>query len=119
REAVDLDDLVRDVAEGLAPDLARAGSSLDVRGDADVVGQWDRFRMSQVVHNLLTNAIKFGRGRPIEVVTAIDGHEATLTERDQGVGMSGEVAARIFDPFERGVSARHHGGLGLGLYIVS
>jgi signal transduction histidine kinase len=37
---------------------------------------------------------------------------------DHGIGITPEVQERIFEPFERAVSARHYGGLGLGLHIV-
>ena len=38
--------------------------------------------------------------------------------RDQGIGIPREMQERVFQPFERAVSARHYGGLGLGLHIV-
>ncbi len=83
-----------------------------------VIGEWDRFRLDQVVTNLLTNAIKFGSGKPIEIaVTSSDGR-ARLRVADQGIGIDPEARERIFKPFERNVSIRHYGGLGIGLHIV-
>ena len=61
--------------------------------------------------------MKFAPGAPVEIsVRAHDG-TATLTVHDRGMGISPGRQARIFDRFERGVSAEHFGGLGLGLYI--
>ena len=78
----------------------------------------DRAKLKQIVTNLLSNALKFGMGRPIELTArARDGH-AQLAVKDQGMGISHENLERIFKPFERGVSVRHYGGLGLGLHIV-
>jgi signal transduction histidine kinase len=47
-----------------------------------------------------------------------DGESARLAVRDEGMGIEAEALPRIFDKFERAASARHHGGLGLGLFIV-
>ena len=117
-EDVDLGDIVRQVSTRLGPELARAGSSLSITSKGPTVGQWDSFRLDQVVTNLLSNAIKFGLGKPIEV--SIDQHDgiARLEVKDHGIGIPKEMMDRIFKPFERAVSVRHYGGLGLGLYIV-
>jgi signal transduction histidine kinase len=66
----------------------------------------------------MTNAIKFGGQHPIEVTIREERGMARLEVTDSGIGMSTEVQGRIFDRYERGVSARHYAGLGLGLYIV-
>ena len=118
REPVDLSALVRDVAERFAQEAARVGSHISVRADLHVIGQWDRTRLEQVVSNLLSNAVKFGAGRPIEVDVCWLGNEARLAVRDHGIGVPPERLPYIFDRFERAVSARQYGGLGLGLYIV-
>jgi PAS domain S-box-containing protein len=115
---VDLGEVVRDVSLRLGVELARAGSSLSITAGSHVTGSWDRNRMDQVMTNLLSNAIKFGLGKPIEI--SVHAHQgwATLSVTDHGLGIAREVQDRIFKPFERGVSARHYGGLGLGLHIV-
>jgi PAS domain S-box-containing protein len=117
-ERVSLGEVVRDVARRLDLDLVRSRSSLSVITEENVVGQWDRFRVEQVVNNILSNAIKFGLGKPIEMVTRTSAGRAVLTVRDRGIGIEPDVLPRLFKPFERGVSDRHYGGLGLGLHIV-
>ncbi len=67
---------------------------------------------------MLSNAIKYGEGRPIEISVAAGDDVARLVVRDHGMGVSPEEQARIFGPFERAASPRHYGGLGLGLHIV-
>ena len=47
-----------------------------------------------------------------------DGDLARLEVRDLGIGIAPDERDRIFERFERAVSAKHYGGLGLGLYIV-
>jgi PAS domain S-box-containing protein len=117
-QMVNLGDVVREVAASLGAELARSGSSLTVTTPGAIRGEWDKARIHQIVFNLLSNAVKFGLGKPIELAVAARGGRARLTVRDHGMGMSGDVQSRLFKPFERGVSARHYGGLGLGLHIV-
>ena len=116
--AVDLGEVVRDTLARLAPEITRSRSSLSVTIAATARGRWDRLRLEQVVVNLLSNAIKFGLGRPIELAVTGSGGVATLLVRDHGIGIAEDRQERIFEPFERAVSSRQYGGLGLGLYIV-
>ncbi len=118
-EDVDLTEVVREVSTRFREEFARAGSALSFQGlDSPVVGQWNRLRVEQVVINLLTNAIKYGRGRPILVTVTADADHVWLSVRDEGIGISPRDQARIFERFERAVSDQHYGGLGLGLWIV-
>lgn len=117
RSAVDLLGLVREVAQRFEPDLLRAGSHLTLTGEAPVLGIWDRSHIDQVVTNLLGNAVKFGANRPIEVAVGKKDGIARLAVTDHGIGMDPFQQDRLFHRFERGVSARHYGGLGLGLYV--
>src|SRR6185312_12398837 len=59
-----------------------------------------------------------GAGKPIELSIAADQGHALLSVRDQGIGIEPGNLSRIFERFERAVSERHYGGLGLGLYIT-
>jgi len=97
--------------------LASAGCVLRFDPNGEIRGHWDRLRLEQVVTNLLTNAIKYGAGKPIDVAVERAPSLARLTVRDQGIGISAEDQARIFQRFERAVSTRHFGGFGLGLWI--
>ncbi|MDI1484183.1 AAA family ATPase [Polyangium sp. y55x31] len=115
---VDLRDLVADVVANLGDQIARSGSTLTVRAEAPVIGRWDPHRLEQVVTNLLTNAIKFGEDRPIEITIDAEAELARLLVTDHGIGIPAEVQAQLFERFRRGVSSRHYGGLGLGLYIT-
>ncbi len=117
-EDVDLGTVVREAASNLGTELARSGSALSVTTEGRPVGNWDKFGLNQVVTNLLSNAIKFGEGKPIAVsIREHQGH-TTLEVMDHGIGIQPEMLERIFRPFQRGVSVRNYGGLGLGLFIV-
>jgi signal transduction histidine kinase len=117
-EDVDLGNVVREVSSRLGAELTRTGSSLSITSEGHPVGQWDRFRLEQVVANLLWNAMKFGLGKPISVNVSEQEGTTTLVVKDQGIGIPGDMLERIFKPFERAEPARHYGGLGLGLFIV-
>ena len=82
-------------------------------------GQWDRARLEQVVTNLVTNALKYGEGKPIDVVVAAHDGGARLEVSDHGIGVAAEHHARIFERFERAVTDRRYAGFGLGLWITS
>ncbi|WP_173346146.1 AAA family ATPase [Pseudoduganella dura] len=120
-EEVELADIVRQVIERLedSGEIAQAGSALAVGCDAGIVGSWDRLRIEQVVTNLLSNALKYGEGKPVALRATSDGTEAVIEVTDHGLGIESAHLQRIFGRFERAVSARQYGGLGLGLYIAS
>ena len=113
---VDIADLVTEVADRMRARAQAAGSEL-VLDVSSIRGRWDRLRLDQVLTNLLLNAFKFGRGRPVRVVTGRDSALVRIEVSDQGIGVAGEDVDRIFGKFERAVPS-HYGGLGLGLFIA-
>lgn len=117
-DEIDLAEVVAGVEEDVREELQEAGCTLVVGGDRSVVGRWDRSRLEQVLINLLSNAMKFAAGKPIEIELVQRGGVARLSVRDRGIGIPPDRLARVFDRFERAVSARAYGGLGLGLFIV-
>lgn len=117
-QPVALSEVVGEVVDRFADELEQAGCTIEVDVPPTIVGRWDRDRLEQIVENLLGNALKFGRGKPIRIHALRADGTARLSVRDYGIGIEDERMDRIFDRFERGVSARHYGGLGLGLFIV-
>jgi signal transduction histidine kinase len=118
RERLDLRDVVHGVLARQREVIKRSGSEVVVLADGPIVGTWDLASLENVVSNLISNAVKFGRGAPIEVtVTSGDGR-ARLTVADQGFGIDARDQQRIFGPFERAVPVEHYGGFGLGLWIT-
>jgi len=117
-EELDLAAFVRELLERSREPLERAGCALEFHAEDGAVGKWDRLRIEQIVNNLLSNAMKYGRGKPIQVSLANNEHAASLSVRDCGIGIPVEEQARIFERFERAVSARIYTGFGLGLWIV-
>ena len=117
-EDTNLTELVRRVAADFRDGALAAGCELRVQATGDVIGRWDGPRLEQVVIVLLSNAIKYAAGKPIDVEVQGTDAGARIVVRDRGIGISPEDAERIFTRFERAAPVRNYGGLGLGLYIA-
>jgi PAS domain S-box-containing protein len=118
REQMDLTKAVKSVIERFQYEVQNVKSKIEFEGDPHVEGFWDRLRIEQVLTNLVSNAIKFGQGKPILISVKAGKERATLKVHDMGIGISKENHGKIFERFERAVSERQFGGLGLGLYIT-
>lgn len=86
--------------------------------EANIKGSCDDLRLQQVVSNLLSNALKFGKNRLVEFSARARENLLIIHVKDHGIGISPEDVERVFKPFERAVSEKNFGGLGLGLYIA-
>ncbi|MCY1074586.1 PAS domain S-box protein [Archangium lansingense] len=110
-------ELTREVLERMSPHLAEAGTPATLEAPERLEVEWDHFRIEQVVTNLLTNAMRYGNHKPVDV--RLRSHEGCilLSVKDQGIGIAKESQERIFNRFERAISASDVSGLGLGLFI--
>ncbi len=118
RERFDLGDSLRRLVDYLAPAAARARCELSLHTEGDLVGRWDQSRLEQAVTNLVSNAFKYGLGKPVELVLRRHADEVWLDVRDHGPGIPEPDMSRIFRRFERATSPLNSGGLGLGLYFI-
>ncbi|MNS81552.1 Sensor protein KdpD [compost metagenome] len=113
----DLSTLVGELLHNFSQQIDAAEASVSLDATQPVIGNWDEFRIEQVISNLLTNALRYGAKSPISVKVYSEGGQALVDVQDRGIGISEENQKRIFQQFER-VSARHAvAGLGLGLFI--
>jgi signal transduction histidine kinase len=117
-ELVDLNEICKEVVERLSNEASSKGYSITLHESPPVLGNWDRFRIEQVVSNLVSNALKYGKQKPIEISLRHSDGVARLCVHDQGEGIAAENQRRIFQRFERAVNGTAVSGLGLGLYIV-
>ena len=115
-EPIDLGEILRGLEARFRPRLLKAGSVLTLDMCGPVLGNWNALRFEQAVSHLLDNALKFGAGSPVRVDLKTTSAVARLSVTDHGPGIAEEDLERIFHRFERAVSDRHYGGLGLGLY---
>jgi PAS domain S-box-containing protein len=91
---------------------------IHIQSEVGVVGHWDRARLDQILSNLLSNALKYGRDLPVEVSIRADRGLAVVVVKDRGIGIPPTEQKRVFERFERAAPPQHYGGLGLGLWIV-
>ena len=113
REYLNLTELVAEIVERYPK------SNITFSHDEDVVGYRDKYRTDQVITNLITNAIKYGKGNPIDVRVTQNREFMVVEVEDHGEGISLEDQKKIFDKFSRVTNNSSISGLGLGLYIVS
>ncbi len=115
----DLRALVEEVLEALGQEISNSQCALEVKlGSGNLELRGDRFRIEQVLTNLLRNALIYGAGKPVSVELRAEEDAVQVRVRDQGMGIEPANHVRIFERFERVVSSTNYGGLGLGLYIA-
>lgn len=115
----EMGEIVRDVVSRM--ELLFESSGLKppiVQTEEKLYGFWDRFRLEQVLSNLLTNAIRYGRGKEISVNVKRTEKDVLISVSDKGWGINKEDQKRIFERFERAIDSSEVSGLGLGLFIA-
>jgi signal transduction histidine kinase len=117
-EPADLREIAEDGFRLLEAQAMWARCPVTLPSGPPVLGRWDKRRLTQVVASLLSNAVKFGAGKPIEVVTCDEDVAASISVVDHGIGIGPEDRAAIFERYQRRASAAHFAGLGLDLWIT-
>lgn len=117
-EVFDLASVIKETIKRNNEIFKFAECSIEVLSDKPIMVNMDRLRIEQVMTNLLTNAVRYGAGKPISVLITSNIDNVLITVKDNGIGIAEENLKRIFMRFER-ATATAMTGLGLGLYIVS
>ncbi len=119
KKEFDLNKLVLQMLERYKVQLKSHHCELVVSIDSEkpVMVFWDHEKIEQLVGNLLTNAIKYGDQKPIELSVFQEKQNTCVQIRDHGIGIDSSDFQRIFEPYERAISVNKISGLGLGLYI--
>jgi len=122
REPVELAGIVRDAVESSRAAIDSMGHHLTVLlPDDPVVIQGDRARLTQVLANLIGNAVKFTpHGGRIALEADTESDSVVIRVRDNGIGIAPDMLDRIFDMFTQAdrSASRQNGGLGIGLSLV-
>jgi len=120
KEESDLVQIISDAISGFKILMERRDIKIIYRKREDVIiGMWDKVRMGEVFSNFLSNAIKYGKGRPILIESAIDKGRAIVKIKDRGIGIEQEDRESIFELFKRTKNAADYKGMGVGLYIAN
>ena len=120
-EAVDLDALTHEVLDAIRPALADRGAHVEVQTLPTVEGE--RGQLSQLLQNLILNAIKFTAddiSPQVEISPRpINDGRWEIRVADNGVGIAPGQAKRIFEMFQRGTAHRDRTGTGIGLALCA
>jgi len=116
RRACDLNDIVRQVIE--EAESGHPGRTFRVRAASNPIGNWDRDRLSQLLANLVRNALEHGSSEtPVGVYLRDDPTQVEIVVENQGAAIPSDLLPVLFDPFRQG-ERRSSAGIGLGLYIA-
>jgi two-component system, OmpR family, sensor kinase len=115
---VDLSSQVRNSVAAITPAAHNARSCISLEIQENLVGDLDQTAVEQIIENLLSNAVRYGAGGPIEVTLVRSVNAARLSIRDHGIGISEYDQVRIFEKFQRAATSRSDGGFGVGLWIT-
>lgn len=115
-EELDFVSLVKEIVKNF--EIETRGIHISFEGCENLKGQFDRNRLEQIFTNLVSNAIKYGDGKPIEVRVFKEDTHAVFVIKDHGIGIEEKDLTKIFERFERVVHNNNIRGLGLGLWIV-
>lgn len=118
-EEVDVTTTVRELISRFDEELREKMYKVNITGEKELKILADRLRLEQVIANLVTNAIKYGAGKPIDISIGKKETDAEIIVTDHGIGIPAEQQKSIFNLFERGENAPDNKGFGIGLYIAN
>lgn len=116
-ERVNLSRISKEILDQFLPRIKNSAIVFERYIDPDVMLTADPARIEQMLSNLIENALKYGKGKPISFSLRSEKNRVVIVVKDRGIGIRREDQDRIFSKFERAVSSKHFGGLGLGLFI--
>lgn len=119
RERVQVQELAQAIVDDYQEEARFHGATVSAEVEPGLAGDWDAHMLEQVLANLVSNAIKYGRGTPVRLrATRMEPDSACFEVSDEGPGIDPEHRDRLFRKFERVVARDNSAGFGLGLWIV-
>jgi signal transduction histidine kinase len=116
KTAIGLKQLLLNVIERFSQQLEEENIKLVLSAPEELLVKCDPIRTEQVLTNILSNAVLYGKNNPIEI-TVESNAKAIISIKDYGIGIAPSDHIRIFNRFERVIQAIEGKGLGLGLFI--
>jgi signal transduction histidine kinase len=117
-EEVNFTRVLQDVVDRFRDTLVEEQSQFSVDIEANLSGEGDRVRFEQIATNILSNAVKYGDGNPVDVSLSGDDGSVYLVVRDRGIGIASEEHPKIFGQFHRVNPEDTRDSYGMGLWIV-
>jgi signal transduction histidine kinase len=118
RESVDLGLLATELVERCRSANPGVWARVDILPGEPVIGSWDPTAVEQILHNLLSNALKFSKAAPVKLKISASRGGARLEVSDRGIGIARQDQERIFELFQRTDCAQAIAGQGIGLWVV-
>jgi len=120
---IEINEIIAAVIDSMALKLQKHEVKLDLRLTEDEVFiKADELHFSNVIYNLVDNAIKYSHDTPeLTIVTYVKANQAVIKVADKGIGMSSDQQSKIFEQFYRIPTGNLHDvkGFGLGLSYVN
>lgn len=118
-EEVELSQLIKQIASGLKMQFEKKKIDLKLLNQQKMMIKTDRYKLSQAIYNLLTNAYKFtGTGGSVTINYYNQNDMLMIMVEDSGTGIDDEEKSKIFDVYFRGRNSQETAGDGIGLYVV-
>jgi PAS domain S-box-containing protein len=119
KEMTNLSSLVEEVVNKFRPQFIQSDTrGITISQNDQVFYSCDKLRIEQVLSNLLSNAYRYGNGKPVSISLIKTADNVSISVADNGIGIAKENITKVFTRFKRAVPAREVSGLGLGLYIA-
>ncbi len=118
-EETDLSVITKEIKDRFAERIEKDNINVKLEAGEPIIGKFDKLRIEQVLTNLISNAFKYGGGKPVEIKVKKDGSKAKIIIADHGIGIPDKEKDKIFELFERGNHNNSYKGLGVGLYITN
>lgn len=114
-----LSSLLKDINRKFEIILKQKNIKLKIKEEEkNIVGMWDKIRLEQAISNLISNAIKYGEGKPIVLSTKRMDDSVFIQVKDKGIGIRKEDQIKIFKVFNRSMDVKNYKGIGVGLFIA-
>jgi signal transduction histidine kinase len=119
-EEFELSQLMRQIVNGLKVQFEKKVIDLKIMEHKKIILRTDKYKLSQAIYNILTNAYKFTEenGKVSINYFANTAGGLTITIEDDGVGITKEDQLKIFDAYYKGNKGVNSSGEGIGLYVV-
>ncbi|GAA0178285.1 HAMP domain-containing sensor histidine kinase [Clostridium sediminicola] len=118
-ESFELNQLIIQITSGLKAQFNKKNINLEVTSNKKIIMETDKYKLSQVIYNILTNAYKYtNNGGSVEVNYKLNNEMMTIIIRDTGIGIDKKDIEKIFNAYYRSNLVKNTTGEGIGLYIV-